>query len=152
MTKRATFFWRCSWFKFNNLRLALGIALKFNASGPKGLKLKVREFRGLIPTFVEVKKQKLVGGSFRTTSPILNSVKARSWEKFFKNFIYQYLLYKIQIFSFSRVTWITRCYIWIFKINQNLFYRVIILYSYKERSFSTFVITKFETILKIWVL
>ena len=31
----------CSWFKFNNLGLALGIALKFYVSVTKGLKLKV---------------------------------------------------------------------------------------------------------------
>ena len=47
--------------KFNNLRLALGIASKFYTSLTKGLKLKVREFWGLIPTFVEVTREGLVG-------------------------------------------------------------------------------------------
>ena len=46
-----------SWFKFNNLGLALGKILKFYTS--KELKLKVRKFWGLIPTFVEVTVEKL---------------------------------------------------------------------------------------------
>ena len=37
-------------FKFNNLELALGIALKFYTSVEEGLKLKVRKIWGLIPT------------------------------------------------------------------------------------------------------
>ena len=51
-------FWDCSQmgrrFKFNNLWLALGTALKFYTRLAKGLKLKVVKFSGLIPTFVEV--------------------------------------------------------------------------------------------------
>ena len=54
MTRRTTFFDGWSWFKFNNLRLALGMALKFYISLAKVLKLKVRKFFGLILTFVEV--------------------------------------------------------------------------------------------------
>ena len=42
--------------------LALGTNLKFYTSVAKGLKLKVRKFWGLIPTFVEVAGEKLVGG------------------------------------------------------------------------------------------
>ena len=38
--------------------------LKFYTSLLKGLKLKVRKFWGLIPTFVEVTGEKLVGGFF----------------------------------------------------------------------------------------
>ena len=34
----------CSWFKFNNLGLALGMSLTFYTSLEKGLKLKVRKF------------------------------------------------------------------------------------------------------------
>ena len=49
-----------SWFKFINLRLALGTNLKFYTSLSKELKLKVRKFWGLIPTFVEVTGKKLV--------------------------------------------------------------------------------------------
>ena len=45
---------------FNNLGLALGTKLKSYTSVAKGLKLKVRKFWGLIPTFVEVTGEKLV--------------------------------------------------------------------------------------------
>ena len=63
-----------SWFKFNNLGLALGTSLKFYTSVAKGLKLKVEKFLGLIPMFVEVTEEKLVGGGFWLLSPILNRV------------------------------------------------------------------------------
>ena len=36
----------CTWFKFNNLGLALGIALKFDTIVAKGLKLKAESFKG----------------------------------------------------------------------------------------------------------
>ena len=49
-----------SWSKFNNLGIALGMSLKFYASVTKGLKLKVRKFRGLVLKFVEVAGEKLV--------------------------------------------------------------------------------------------
>ena len=66
--------------KFNNLGLALGIALKFYTSVAKGLKLKVRKFWGLVPTFAEVSEEKLVVvGPFcpahPPTHPIPNRVK-----------------------------------------------------------------------------
>ena len=54
----------CFWFKFNNLELALGMALKFNTNVAERLKLKVRNFWELIPIFVEVIREKLVGGLF----------------------------------------------------------------------------------------
>ena len=38
MTRKNTFFERWSWLKFNNLELALGMALKFYTSLGKGLK------------------------------------------------------------------------------------------------------------------
>ena len=47
--------------KCNNSRLALGTNLKFYTSVAKGLKLKVRNFLELIPTFVEVTGEKQVG-------------------------------------------------------------------------------------------
>ena len=75
MTRKTAFFEGWSWFKFNNLGLALGTNLKFYTSLSKGLKLKVRKFWGLIPTFVEVTGEKLVGGGAFWT-PILNRVKA----------------------------------------------------------------------------
>ena len=48
------------------------MALKFYTCVAKGLKLKVRKFHRLIPTFVEVTVEKLVGSLF---SLILNRVK-----------------------------------------------------------------------------
>ena len=65
----------CSWFKFNNLGLALGMNLKFHTSLSKGLKLKVKKFLGLILTFVEVTGENQVGFFFCPTHPILNRVK-----------------------------------------------------------------------------
>ena len=62
MTRKTTFFDGWCWFKFNNLGLALCTNLKFYTRVEKGLKLKVRKFWGLIPTFVEVTGEKLVGG------------------------------------------------------------------------------------------
>ena len=62
LTRKTAFFEGWSWFKFNNLGLALGMALKFYTSVTKGLKLKVRKFWGLVPKFVEVTGEKLVGG------------------------------------------------------------------------------------------
>ena len=49
---------------FNNLELTLGTNLKFYTSVAKCLKLKVRMFWELIPTFSEVTEAKLVGGVF----------------------------------------------------------------------------------------
>ena len=63
------FFEEWSWFKFNNLGLALGTNLNFCTSVAKGLKLKVRKFWGPNPTFVEVKGEKLVGGGPLFASP-----------------------------------------------------------------------------------
>ena len=54
LTRKTAFYEGWSRFKFNNLVLALGTNLKFYTSVAKGLKLKVRKFWGLIPTFVEV--------------------------------------------------------------------------------------------------
>ena len=62
LTRKTTFFEGWSWFKFNNLGLALRATLKFSISMAKGLKLKVRKFWGLISTFVEVTGEKLIGG------------------------------------------------------------------------------------------
>ena len=64
LTRKTAFFEGWSWFKFNNLRLALGTNLKFYTSVKKGLKLKVRKFWGLIHTFAKVTGEKLVGGPF----------------------------------------------------------------------------------------
>ena len=69
LTRKTAFFEGCSWFKFNKLRLALDMALKFYTSVAKGLKLKVRKICRKIPTFVEVKGEKLVGGFFVHPTP-----------------------------------------------------------------------------------
>ena len=53
------FFEGCSWFKFNNSRLALIMALKFYTSVEKGFNVKVRNFLGLVPSFAEVTGEKL---------------------------------------------------------------------------------------------
>ena len=67
MTRKTAFFEGRSWFKFNKLGLALGTNLKFYNIVAKGLKLKVRKFWGLVPTFIEVIEEKLVvGGAFRS--------------------------------------------------------------------------------------
>ena len=55
------------------LGLSLGIALKFHTNVARGLKLKVRKFWRLIPTFVEVVGEKMAG-SFSSPTPILNRV------------------------------------------------------------------------------
>ena len=52
MTRKTTFFEGWSWFKFNNLGLALGTNLKFYTSVAKGLKLKVRKFLGGANSYV----------------------------------------------------------------------------------------------------
>ena len=77
MTRKTVFFKGCPWFKFNNLGLALGMALKFYTSVRKGLKPKDKKFCGLIHTFVEVTGEKLVGGSFCSPLPILNKVNVQ---------------------------------------------------------------------------
>ena len=61
---KTTFIEVWSWFRFNNLGLAIGIGLKFYNSVAKGLELKVRKFFGLIPTFVEVTGEKIVVGAY----------------------------------------------------------------------------------------
>ena len=66
MTRKTTFFEEWSWFKFNNLGLTLGTNLKFYTIVAKGLKLKVRNFWGLVTTFVEVTGEKLMWGLFAT--------------------------------------------------------------------------------------
>ena len=61
MTKKNTSFEGWSWPKFNNLGLAVATNFIFYTSVAKGLKPKVGKFWGLIPTFVEVTEEKLVG-------------------------------------------------------------------------------------------
>ena len=78
MTRENSAFERRAWFKFNNLGLAQGMALKFYTSMTKGLKLKVRKFWGLIPTFVEVILKKLTARLFApppTPTCVLQEIK-----------------------------------------------------------------------------
>ena len=70
LTKETAFFEGWSWFKLTNLGLALGT----NTSVARGLKLKVRKFWRLIPTFLEVTEEKLVPGCL-FGHPILIRVK-----------------------------------------------------------------------------
>ena len=66
-------------FKLNNLGLSLGTAFKLYTNEAKGLKLKVRQFLGLIPTLAEFIDKKMVGGTFWL--PILNRVKTKDLRK-----------------------------------------------------------------------
>ena len=59
MTRKTAFLKGWSWFKFDNMGLVLVKKFKFYNSVAKGLKLKVRTFWGLIPTFLEVTGEKL---------------------------------------------------------------------------------------------
>ena len=68
MTRKTAFHWGgggggggWSSFRLNNLGLTIGATLKFYTSMTKGLKLNVRKFWGLNPTFVEVIGEKLEG-------------------------------------------------------------------------------------------
>ena len=61
LTRKITFFEDCPWFKFNNLGLAPHTNVTFYISMVKKLKLKVRTFWELIPTFVEGTGEKPVG-------------------------------------------------------------------------------------------
>ena len=74
--QKTCFFGGLSWFKVNNLGLALGMNLKFYTSMAKGLKLKARKFWRLFSTFVEVPEEKLVGNLF-ALPPILNKIKTK---------------------------------------------------------------------------
>ena len=76
MNRKTTSLEGWSWFKFNNLGLTLGMVLKFYTIVAKELKLKVKKFWGLIPTFEEVSGETLVGASL---SPNLNRVKRYPW-------------------------------------------------------------------------
>ena len=72
LASKTAFFEEWSLFKFNNLGLAPGTNLKFYASVAKGLKLNVRKVLGVIPTFAEVRGEKLVGRG-QKGHPILKS-------------------------------------------------------------------------------
>ena len=77
MIRKTKCFEGCSWFKYNNLGLALGMALKIYTSVAKELTPKVRKFLGLIPTFVEIIGKNWYG-VFLTPHPELSQVPALS--------------------------------------------------------------------------
>ena len=70
-------------FKLNNMRIALGIALRFYTIVAKELKLKFKNFWRLILTFVEVAGEKLVDGGQGgfLGPPILNKVKVSDFQR-----------------------------------------------------------------------
>ena len=69
MTRNINFLKGCSWFKFNNLGLAIGMALNFYTSVVKWIKLRVRKIWELIFTFAEGTWEKRVGKPSHTLSP-----------------------------------------------------------------------------------
>ena len=77
--EKTLFFEGSSWLKVNHLGVALGMAWKSYTSVAKGLKLKVRKCWGLIPTFEEVTRGKLLGGGslFAPSLRIKNRVNVR---------------------------------------------------------------------------
>ena len=66
---KETFFegWTC--FKFSNLGLVLGVALKFDSCVAKVVKLKARKYAGLILTFGEVTRENMEGSLIVGTLP-----------------------------------------------------------------------------------
>ena len=65
LTRKIASFEEWFWFKFNNLRLALGRNFQIYTILAKELKLKFRRFSELILTFLEVTGETLVGGRGR---------------------------------------------------------------------------------------
>ena len=60
-----------SWFKFNNLGLAQGMASKFYTSVAKGLKLKDKVLGANASVCRSYREKKLLGGLFATTAHLL---------------------------------------------------------------------------------
>ena len=105
MTRKTTSFEGWSWLRFSILGLALIMAFKCYSGVAKRLKLKVRKFWRPVLTFVEVTGEKLVGGDFLVSTPILNRDKyflnlgIPSWLNCFSDFskkiffIFNFILY-----------------------------------------------------------
>ena len=102
LTRKTAFFEGLSWFKFNNLKLALGTNLKFYTSVAKGLNLKFKQFCGLITMFVEVTEEKLVkGGGGREgvwSTPILNIILFKIFPVNCHIIFFQLFLFNIYVF------------------------------------------------------
>ena len=69
LARKIAIFEGWSWFKFNNLGLAIVAKLKFYTSVAKGLKLVVRKFWGLIPTFA------VNGATLNSTTSNISTLK-----------------------------------------------------------------------------
>ena len=81
LTRKTNLFEVISWFKFNNLELILGMALKFHTNVAKWLQLKVRKsLEKLIPAIVEVTGKRLVGGLFGV---LMNRIKKKLQKRCF---------------------------------------------------------------------
>ena len=78
MTRKSTFFEGWSWFKFNNLGLALSMTMKFYTSVAKESQVKIRKFWKLSLTFLEFTGEKLVrgggGGGLKAISKVLSYI------------------------------------------------------------------------------
>ena len=84
MTRKTTFFEGWSWLNINNLGLTLFMALNFYTSLAN---LKVRKFSGLLPRFLEVTEEKLLGGVF-ARSPSWIVLKHLNGSKDFSEYSY----------------------------------------------------------------
>ena len=71
--------------KFNNLGLALCVVSRFYTSVAKWLKLKVRNFRGLVPRFVEVTGEKLIGAGGASLAPCPSWIRSTKCANFLSN-------------------------------------------------------------------
>ena len=83
MIRKALFFEVWSWFKFHHLGSALFLALKFYTSVAKEMKIRVKNFWKLIPTFVEVTWEKTGRRAFCPS--IMNKVETRPYRNSKKN-------------------------------------------------------------------
>ena len=88
-----------SWFKFNNLGLALGLTLKLYTSVEKGFKLKVKKFWRINSTFVEVTGEKLVGEAFL----VLNSLLLHCANLVFYSLIFIFMFFRNMLFYLCRL-------------------------------------------------
>ena len=78
------------------------MTLKFYNSVAKGLKLKFRKLQAIIPTFVEVTGEKLVGGPF-CPPPILNRVNTRSINRHLIDLAYDKRLRKSYLICLTEI-------------------------------------------------
>ena len=80
------------WFKFNNLGLVPGMALKLNNSVTIALKLKLRIFSGLIPSFGEIRGDKLIEGDGLFAPPPTLNRRVNLSKKVIKNNFFLHFL------------------------------------------------------------